>query len=133
VRSQDPNGVSFGTRIGSLDVVGMKAGKPLDQVIQATVTALPSSTWQSVSQVSDLKGAHIGDQNGLGIIYSANLVGSNATATKVRFVVIAATKGAVTVVLFGVNPADTKTYPNGMPEGREFDYLCQELRWSPTG
>jgi hypothetical protein len=33
------------------------------------------------------------------------------------------------VVIFAVDPADTKDFPNGIPEGQEFDYLCQEFRW----
>jgi hypothetical protein len=130
IRSQDAASVSLGTRLGHLDVVGTKSGQPLDQLIQATVTALPTSTWQNVGQVSDLKGAHIGDQDGLGFVFSADLIGSNATATKVRFVVIDATRGGVTVVVFAVNPADTKSFPNGIPEGRDFDYLLQEFRWA---
>ncbi len=130
VRGEDANGISLGTKIGRLDVTGMKAGQPLGQLIQATVAALPSATWQNVTQVADLKGAHIGDQDGLGAVYSANLVGSNATSTKVIVVVIAATRGGVSVVIFAVDPADTKNYPNGMPEGQEFDYLCQEFRWA---
>jgi hypothetical protein len=129
VRSQDADGVSLGTRIGRLDVVGSQSGQSLTELIDATVSALPSSTWQSVTRVSDLKGAHIGDQDGLGVIYSANVVGSNATSTKARFAVIAATRGGVSVVIFAVNPADTKNFANGMPEGQEFDYLCQEFRW----
>jgi hypothetical protein len=130
VQSQDANGVSLGTKLGLLDVVGSNSGPSLGQLIDSTVSALPSSTWQSVSRVSDLKGAHIGDQDGLGAVYSANLVGSNATATKVRFAVIAATRGGVSVVIFAVDPANTKSYANGMPEGQEFDYLCQEFRWA---
>lgn len=130
VRSQDTNGVSLGTRLGRLDVTGSAAGPSLSQLINATVSALPSSTWQSVVRVSDLKGAHIGDQDGLGVVYSANVIGSNATATPARFVVIAATRGDVSVVVFAVDPADTKDFPNGIPEGQEFDYLCQEFRWS---
>lgn len=129
VQNQDANGISLGTKIGRLDVGGTKASASLSQVIQTTVTALPTATWQNVTQVSDLKGAHIGDQDGLGFVYSANLVGSNATATKVMFVVIAATRGGVTVVIFAVDPADTKNFPNAMPEGQAFDYLCQEFRW----
>jgi hypothetical protein len=129
VQSQNANSVSFGTRIGRLDVVGSSLGPSLAQLIDTTVTALPSSTWQSVSRVSDLKGAHIGDQDGLGAVYSANVVGSGATATKVRFAVIAATSGGVSVVIFEVDPADTKNFANGMPEGQEFDYLLQEFRW----
>jgi hypothetical protein len=130
VRSQDANGVSLGTRLGRLDVIGSRSQLSLSQLIDGTVSALPTSTWQSVSRVSDLKGAHIGDQDGLGAVYSANLVGSNATATKIRFAVIAATRGGVSVVIFALDPAAPKTYPNGMPEGQDFDYLCQEFRWS---
>jgi hypothetical protein len=129
VRSQDADGVALGTRIGRLDVVGSQSGPSLTALIDATVSALPSSTWQSVTRVSDLKGAHIGDQDGLGAIYSANMIGSNATSTKARFAVIAATRGGASVVIFAVNPADTKNFANGMPEGQEFDYLCQEFRW----
>jgi hypothetical protein len=130
VRSQDASGVSLGTRLGRLDVIGSRSQVSLSQLIDGTVSALPTSTWQSVSRVSDLKGAHIGDQDGLGAVYSANLVGSNATATKVRFAVIAATRGGVSVIIFALDPAAPKTYPNGMPEGQDFDYLCQEFRWS---
>jgi zinc ribbon protein len=130
VRNEDANGVSFGTRLGRLDVVGMKSGQPLDQLIQSTVSALPTSTWQNVAQVSDLKGAHIGGQDGLGFVFSADLIGSNATATKVRFVVIDATHAGVTVVIFAVDPENTKNFPNGIPEGRDFDYLLQEFRWA---
>jgi hypothetical protein len=130
VRKQDGAGVVFGTRLGTLQVAGIKAGQSLDQVIQATVSSLPSAQWQAVTRVSDLKGAHIGDQDGLGGVYSANLVGGTSTASKVRFAVIAATRGGVTVVIFAVDPADLKSSPNGIPEGQEFDYLCTEFRWS---
>ena len=129
IRSQDASSVSLGTRIGNFTVVGSSSGESLNQLIDHTVSALPSSTWQGVTKVYDLKGAHIGDQDGLGAIYSANLVSSGGTARKVRFAVIAATRGDVSVVIFAVDPADTKNFPSGMPEGQEFDYLCQEFRW----
>lgn len=130
VRRQDANSVSLGTNGGLLSVTGSRSVQSLSQLIDGTVSALPSSTWQSVSRVSDLKGAHIGDQDGLGAVYSANFVGSNATAIQARFAVIAATRGGVSVVIFAADPADTKNYANGMPEGTEFDYLCQEFRWN---
>jgi hypothetical protein len=129
VRSQDASGVSLGTKIGLVNVVGSSSGQSLTQLIDSTVSALPSSRWQAVKRISDLKGAHIGDQDGQGAIYSANLIGSGATSTKVRFAVIAATRGDVSVVIFAADAADTKNFPNGMPEGQEFDYLCQEFRW----
>lgn len=132
VRTQDAQSVTLATKLGLLQVAGTKSGDPLDQVIQSAVSALPSSTWQDVGKVSDLKGAHVGDQNGIGAVYSANLIASNGTAAQVRFFMVAATEGGVTVLIFGVNPADTKNYPNGIPEGEDFDALLQEFQWSST-
>jgi hypothetical protein len=128
VRTQDANGVVLGTKLGSVQVTGQKGGQP-DQVVQATVAALPSSKWQNVALVSSLKGAHIGVQDGVGAVYSANLVGGSQTATPVRFAVIAATHNGVTVVILAVGPSDPKNSPHGMPEGGEFDYLCTEFVW----
>jgi hypothetical protein len=129
VRSQDSSGISLGTRLGLVEVAGTKSGRPLQQVLQATISALPTANWQDVVQFSDLKGAHIGDQDGLGAVYSANLIGSNSTASKVQFAVIVATRGGVTVVIFAVDPADIKNSPHGMPEAQSLDYMCSEFRW----
>jgi len=117
------------TQIGSVTLVGSKGSEPLDQVILGVVNALPSATWQSVTRVGDLKGAHLAEQSGLGAVYSANLVGSNSTAAKVRFAVIAASRGGVTVVMFAVDPADPQHFANGMAEGQLFDYMCTVFRW----
>lgn len=130
VRSQDANGIALGTRYGILQVVGSRSGPSTGQLIDNAVAALPSSKWQSVTRVSDLKGAHIGGQDGQGAIFSANLIGSGTTATAVRFAVLAAIRGGVAVVIFAADPADKKDFANGMPEGQEFDYLCQEFRWA---
>lgn len=129
VRSQDANGISLGTKLGQVSVVGNKGGQSLTQVLQATVSALPSAQWQDVTQLSDLKGAHIGDQDGIGAIYSANLIATNSTSAQVRIAVVVAARAGVTVVVFAANPADPKNSPNGMPEGQSFDYLCSEFRW----
>ena len=130
VRSQDANGISLGTKLGLVTVVGTKGGQPLTQVLQSTVGALPTAQWQDVAQVSDLKGAHIGDQDGIGAVYSANLIGTNSTSAQVRFAVIVASHGGVTVVFFVADPADPKNAPNGIPEGQSFDYMCSEFRWT---
>ena len=129
VRNQDANGISLGTKIGLVQVVGMRASQSLDVVLHGTASSLPTAQWQDVVPVSTLKGAHIGDQDGIGAIYSANLVGANSTATKLRFAVIVATKGGVTVVVFAADPADPKNSPNGIPEAQQVDYLCTEFRW----
>lgn len=128
VRSQDANGITLGTKLGSVQVVGTRGGSP-DQAVQSTISALPSSRYQDVTLVTALKGAHIGDQDGVGSVYSANFLGTSQTATKVRLAVIAASRAGVTVVVFAVDPADPKNSPNGMPEGQEFDYLCTEFAW----
>lgn len=130
VQSKDSTGIALSTRIGAVSVSGSQGAQPLDQVIQGVVSALPSASWQNVTLVTGLKGAHLGDQNGLGAVYSANLIGSNSTATKVRFAVIAAVRGGVTVVMFAVNPSDPQHFATGMPEGQLFDYMCTVFRWA---
>ena len=130
VRSQDANGISLGTRFGLVTVVGTQGGQPLTQVLQSTVSARPTAQWQDVTQVSDLKGAQIGGHDGIGAIYSANLIGTNSTSVQVRLAVIVAARGGVTVVFLAVDPADPKNSPNGMAEGQSFDYMCSEFRWS---
>ena len=128
VRSQDASGITLGTKLGSVQVTGQKGGQP-DQVMQSTIGALPSARWQNVALVSALKGAHIGMQDGVGAVYSANLVGSSQTATPVRFAVIVASRNGVTVAVLAVGPSDPKNSAHGMPEGVEFDYLCTEFMW----
>lgn len=128
IRTQDANGVTLATKLGYVQVTGMSGGSP-DQVLQETVSTLPTAQWQGVTLVNNLRGAHIGDQDGVGAIYSANLVGPSSTAAKVRFAVIVASQRGVTVVIFAVDPAIPKSYPNGMPEGPAFDYLCTEFAW----
>ena len=128
IRSEDANGVVLGTKLGYVSVVG-SSGSNTGQALQAIVAAVPSSQFQDVTAVSPLKGAHIGNQDGIGEIYSASFVGSSQTAVKVRFAVIAASQHNVTVAVFALNPSDVKDFPNGMPEGQAFDYLCTEFVW----
>ncbi len=128
VRSQDSAGIALGTKLGSVQVAGLAAADDA-QVLQSTVNGLPTSRFQDVTLVSNVKGAHIGDHDGLGSVYSANLVGGTQTATRVRLAVIVATHNGVTIVVLAVDPADPKGSPNGMPEGQLFDYFCTEIVW----
>jgi hypothetical protein len=133
VRNQDPSSVTLATKLGLLQVSGTHPGLPPDRVLQSAVSALQSNAaYQAVVQVTALKGAHIGDQDGVGAVYSANLIASNGTATKIRFFIVTAIRGGVTMEVFGVNPADPKNYPNGIPEAQEFDSVLQEFQWGPT-
>lgn len=129
VRAQSESGIQLGTHLGTVTVAGSSGGQAAD-ALQSTVAGLPSANFQAVTLVANVKGAHLGDQDGLGAVYSANLLGASQTATKIRFAVIAATRGGVTVVMLAINPADPKNYPNGMAEGQLFDYMCTEFAWS---
>jgi len=128
VRQKDANGITLGTRLGTVQVTGSKSTSA-DQALQATVAGLSTAKWQDVTLVKPLKGAHIGEVQGVGAVYSANLVGTSQTATRVRIGIIAATQHSVTVVVFASDPADTKNFPNGLAEGQEVDYLCTEFVW----
>ncbi len=128
VRSQDASGITLGTKLGQVQVTGSSGGNP-DQLMRSTVSSLPTAQWQDVTLVGTLKGAHVGNQDGVGEVYSANLLGASQTAAKVRFAVIVASQREVTVAIFALGPADLKNFPNGMPEGQAFDYLCTEFAW----
>ena len=129
VRAQDASSIELGTKVGTVTIAGSSGGSP-QHALDSLVAGLPTSTFQDVTLVANVKGAHLGDQDGLGSVYSANFFGSTQTATKVRVAVIAATRNGVTVTMLAINPADVKNFPNGMPEGQLFDYLCTEFSWS---
>jgi zinc ribbon protein len=128
VRDKSDVGVTLGTRLGLVQVTG-SAAPSAEQAMQAALNALPSSTWQDVTLLNGLKGAHLGEVQGVGAVYSANLVGTSQTAAKVRIAVIAAIKNGVTVVVLAADPADPKGSPNGFPEAQLVDYLCTEFVW----
>ncbi len=132
VRSQDDKGITLGTKLGLVQVTG-SSGSNVDQVLQSTMSALPSSQYQDVTLVAGLKGAHIGSQDGTGQVFSANLVGPSQTATKVRIALIVASQHGVTVAILAMDPADPKNYPYGIPEGQAIDYMCTEFVWGPGG
>jgi hypothetical protein len=128
VRDQSDEGVVLGTHVGSVQIVGSR-GTSAQQAADFAVSGLPTSRWQDVTKIGLLHGPHIGEEQGVGAVYSANLINASQSAIKVRFAVIAATHGDVTVVILAVDPADPKAGANGMPEGQEIDYLCTEFSW----
>jgi len=131
VRNQDAYGITLGTRVGQVVVKG-STGQTPDQAVRATVSSLPSSQWQDVTWLNALKGAHVGEVLGVGAVYSANLVGTSQTATKVRIGVVAAQLHGVTVVVFVADPADAKNFANGLQDGQAVDYMCTEFVWSSS-
>ena len=127
VRSSDAFGIALGTRSGQVTVKGVK-GQSADEAVRQTVFGLPSSQWQDITTVTTLKGAHLGEVQGVGGVYSANLIGASQTAVKTRIGVVAAQYRDVTVVVFVADPADIKV-PNGILDGQAVDYLCTEFDW----
>jgi len=132
IQNKTGTSVQISSDAGGVVVMGQRAGQPLEQVIAGFAGGLPSATYQDVKALSDIKGAHLGDQGGMGILYSANFIDSSSNAIKVRFALIAASKGGVTVLMFAINEADTKGFASGMPEGQRFDYMCTEFRWASS-
>ena len=127
VRSSDAFGIALGTKTGQVTVKGVK-GQSADEAVRQTVFGLPSSQWQDITTVTTLKGPHLGEVQGVGGVYSANLIGTSQTAIKTRIGVVAAQYRDVTVVVFVADPADIKM-PNGIFDGQAVDYLCTEFDW----
>jgi hypothetical protein len=130
VEQQDDAAVVLSTKLhGSFVVRGTKSGKSDDQLVQEAIADLPSSQWQNVQEVGPLHGAHIGVQDGAGRIYSAQVGPSGGQAENVRIAVVAANRRGLSVVALGVDPADIKGSPNGIPEANSFDYVLAEFTW----
>jgi hypothetical protein len=130
VEQKDDTAVVLSTKLhGSFVVRGTKNGKSDDQLVQQAIADLPSSQWQNIQEVGPLHGAHIGVQNGVGRIYSAQVAPSGGQAENVRIAVVAANRGGLSVVALGVDPADVKGSPNGIPEANSFDYVLAEFTW----
>lgn len=129
--SQDSTGATFETRLKGIFVVaGEKAGRSESDLIQAMVDNLPSTYWQSIQPIGAIRGAHVGYQAGTGQYFSANFQPKGGQAVKARLAVIAATRNGVSVVAMGIDPADTKNSPSGIPEGSTMDYVLSQFRWS---
>jgi hypothetical protein len=128
--SSDSSGATFETRLKGIFVVASeKAGRQETDLVQAMVDNLPSTYWQSIQPIGPIRGAHIGFQSGTGQYFSANFQPKGGQAVKVRIAVIASTKNGVSVAVMGIDPADTKNFPSGIPEGSTMDYILSQFRW----
>jgi hypothetical protein len=130
IQDHDDSSVAFSTRLsGAFLVQGEKPGKSDDALIQQAISSLPSSRWQNVQPLGPIHGAHIGQQDGSGQLFSASLEPAGGQAQKVRIAVIAATHSGVSVTIMGIDPADDQHSPNGIPEAELFDYVLAEFTW----
>ena len=97
-------------------VVRRRARRPLLAAALATLTLAPSFAGPVSPAVQ------------------AATPGNKKSAVLTIQVAPVASVGPRDVELIGstVNPADPKNYPNGIPEGEEFDAVCQQFQWSQT-
>jgi hypothetical protein len=127
---QDRRSVLFQTVAGQFMVSGQNAGKSDQQLVQEAIGNLPDSQFQSITPVSSIRGAHVGYQDGTGVIFSATFLPQGGRALRARVAVVAATKNRVSVTVVGIDPWAPKA-PNGIPESPQFDAALSEFQW-PT-
>jgi hypothetical protein len=82
-----------------------------------------------VERVGFLRGSHVGDADGQGVLYKGSLVPqSGGGAQPIRLANVAARKGNVTVLVAGVVPLNEYNKAWGGAAGT-IDYLLAEFRW----
>jgi hypothetical protein len=128
VQQQDSKGVVFQTAAGQFLVSGQAAGKSDAQLVQEAVAALPDSQFQSITPANSIRGAHVGYQNGTGVVYSSTFLPEGGRAIRARIAVIGATRGKVSVTVVGIDPW-VAAAPNGIPESPQFDAALSQFQW----
>ena len=127
---QDGTTLVLKTALGGQFIVsGQRAGRSDQQLVMEMVGGLSSSRWQDVQALAPIRGAQIGFQSGAGTLYAAIYSPPGGVATRARLAVIAATRGDLSVQVMGIDPADTKSSPSGIPEDHAFDYVLSQFRW----
>jgi hypothetical protein len=116
----------FQTRDGLLEVSGVTAS-PV-QALTRRAAELPRSRLPDLRQAGPIHGAHIGIEEGVGVLYAATLVpeSGGGQGTEVRIGLIAARRGNVTVLFTALVPYDTST---GRLPADDIDYAMTEFRW----
>jgi len=125
---QDRRSVLFQTSTGQFLVYGQSAGKSEQQLVEDAVGALPDSMFQSVTPSNSIRGAHVGYQNGAGVVYSATFLPEGGRAVRARIAVVAATRNGVSVTTVGIDPLVPQA-PNGIPESSQFDAALSQFQW----
>jgi hypothetical protein len=128
VAQQDSKSVIFQTAAGQFLISGQDAGKSDHQLVQEALASLPDSQFQSITPVSTIRGAHVGYQNGTGVVFSSTFLPEGGRAIRARIAVIAATKGKVSVSVVGIDPW-VSAAPNGIPESSRFDAELSQFQW----
>jgi hypothetical protein len=116
----------FQTRAGLLEVAGVTASPA--QAIAQRAAALPRSRVPDLKQAGPIHGAHIGIEEGVGVLYSGTLVpeSGGGQGTEVRIALIAARRGNLTMLFTALLPYDTSS--GQLPAG-DIDYAMTEFLW----
>ena len=118
--------VVFQTRAGELEVAGVTES-PV-QAITRRAGALPRSRLPDLKQAGPIHGAHIGIEEGVGVLYAGTLVpeSGGGQGIEVRIALIAARRGNLTMLFTALVPYDTST---GQLPADDIDYAMTEFLW----
>jgi hypothetical protein len=116
----------FQTRDGLLEIAGVTASPA--QALARRAAGLPRSRIPDLSEAGTIHGAHVGTEEGMGVLYSGTLVpeSGGGQGLEVRIALIAARRRNLTVLVTALVPYDTRS--GGLPAG-DIDYALTEFRW----
>jgi hypothetical protein len=116
----------FQTRDGLLEVAGVTVSPA--QALTRRAAELPRSRVPDLRQAGAIRGAHIGIEEGVGVLYAGALVpeSGGGQGTEVRIALIAARRGNLTMLFTALVPYDTRT---GRLPADDIDYAMTEFRW----
>ena len=126
VDRSDKAKVVFQTRAGLLEVSGVTAS-PV-QALTRRAAQLPRSSLPDLKQAGPIHGAHIGIQQGVGVLYAGTLVPESGGGQEivVRVALIAARRGDLTMLFTALVPYDAST---GQLPADDIDYAMTEFLW----
>jgi hypothetical protein len=118
--------VVFQTRAGLLEVAGVTTS-PV-QALTRRAAELPRSRLPDLRQAGPIHGAHIGIEQGVGVLYAGTLVpeSGGGQGIEVRVALIAARRGSLTMLFTALVPYDAST---GRLPADDIDYAMTEFLW----
>jgi hypothetical protein len=131
VPNKGSNGVAFVTSHGSyLEFVGGHTNKAAAQLIQERLSQIDPNKIPDLQTVGKILGAHVGTQEGVGILSQGTLVpqSGGGQGTVVRIGVMAAKRNGLSVVVFAIfQHQPSADQERGLVQ--ELDYALTEFRW----
>jgi hypothetical protein len=120
----------FQTRTGELEVAGVTASPA--QAITRGADTLPRSRLPDLKQAGPIRGAHIGIEQGVGVLYKGTLVpeSGGGQGIEVRIGLIAARRGNLTMLFTALVPYDPSS---GQLPADDIDYAMTEFLWPGEG